>query len=132
MKKQTMLVSAFVFFSFLSMAVQIQAASIVQDYVRDYKNGLSLYQQGRYEQALVRFEQAIDENFTFWQSYQMVGYCYFELHEKDDAMKAFEESLKINPNNPKLVKIYNNLKSGNLDVPVRPIDNDSTVMAKIF
>src|SRR5580658_1131298 len=90
----------------------------------DYKKGLDLYGQGRYEAALVRFQLAIDENWTFWQSYQMVGYCYFELRDKESALQAFEQSLKINPQNPKLAKVYNDLKSGSLDIPVRPVDNE--------
>jgi len=105
-------------------------AITLKDYIRDYKMGLSFYLKGNYEKALVRFEQAIDENFDFWQSYQMVGYCYFELRDKDEAMKAFEESLRINPNNPPLVRIYNNLKSGKLDIPLRPFG--PTAMAKTF
>lgn len=87
----------------------------------DYRKGLDLYGQGRYEAALVRFQLAIDENWTFWQSYQMVGYCYFELREKEPALMAFEHSLKINPHNPKLVKIYNDLKVGTLEIPMRPV-----------
>jgi tetratricopeptide (TPR) repeat protein len=88
--------------------------------IADYKIGLSLYSGGHYESALNHFLQAVDENFDFWQSYQMVGYCYFEMREKEEALKAFEESLKLNPNNPKLVKIYNDLKAGSLDIPLRP------------
>ncbi len=90
----------------------------------DYKKGLYLYGQGRYEAALVRFQLAIDENWSFWQSYQMVGYCYFELREKESALKAFEQSLKINPHNPKLVKVYTDLKSGSLDIPMRPVESE--------
>lgn len=89
--------------------------------IRDYKKGLEFYGQGRYEQALERFELAIDGNFNFWQSYQMVGYCYFELRDKEAALQAFQESLKINPQNPQLARIYNDLKSGTLDIPVRPV-----------
>ncbi len=118
-------------FIVLVAACPLQAGTTVKDYVRDYKMGLSLYLKGNYEKALVRFEQAIDNNFDFWQSYQMVGYCYFELRDKEEALKAFEESLRINPNNPKLIKIYNSLKSGNLDIPLRPVDGP-TAMAKIF
>lgn len=88
----------------------------------DYRKGLDLYTQGRYEAAIVRFQLAIDGNWNFWQSYQMVGYCYFELRDKNQALNAFEESLKINPNNPKLAKIVNDIKDGTLDIPVRPVE----------
>jgi tetratricopeptide (TPR) repeat protein len=98
--------------------------------LKDYKKGLQLYQQSRYEQALERFQQAIDENLEFWQAYQMVGYCCFELHQKDEAIKAFEESLDLNPNNSKLSKVYKDLKSGALDVPVRPVAEASSYYIK--
>jgi tetratricopeptide (TPR) repeat protein len=88
----------------------------------DYRRGLDLYAKGKYEAALERFQLAIDGNWNFWQSYQMVGYCYFELRDKEEALNAFEESLKINPNNSKLVKIVNDLKSGVLEVPVRAVE----------
>ncbi len=88
----------------------------------DYRKGLDLYAKGKYEAALERFQLAIDENWNFWQSYQMVGYCYFELRDKESALNAFEESLKIKPDNPKLVKIINDLKAGTLDIPVRPVE----------
>ena len=54
----------------------------------DYCKGLDLYAKGRYESALVRFQLAIDGNWNFWQSYQMVGYCYFELRDKENGKKA--------------------------------------------
>ncbi|SRR5579871_2690863 len=91
----------------------------------DYRKGLDLYSKGRYEAALERFQLAIDGNWNFWQSYQMAGYCYFEMRDKDGALDAFEESLKINPRNPKLVKIVNDLRSGALDVPVRPVEAEA-------
>lgn len=88
----------------------------------DYRKGLDLYTKGQYEPALVRFQLAIDGNWEFWQSYQMAGYCYFEMREKESALKAFSESLKINPDNPQLEKIVAELKSGTLDIPLRPVE----------
>jgi tetratricopeptide (TPR) repeat protein len=91
----------------------------------DYRKGLDLYAKGRYEAALERFQLAIDENWNFWQSYQMAGYCYFEMRDKESALNAFEESLKIKPDNPGLVKIVNDLKAGTLDIPVRPVEAEA-------
>jgi tetratricopeptide (TPR) repeat protein len=88
----------------------------------DYRTGLELYQQGRYEQALERFQFSSDEDWNFWQSYQMAGYCYFELREKDSALSAFKESLRIHPDNPQLARIYADLRAGALEVPIRPVD----------
>lgn len=91
----------------------------------DYCKGLDLYAKGNYEAALERFQLAIDGNWNFWQSYQMAGYCYFEMRDKEGAFKAFEESLKIKPDNPGLVKIVNDLKTGTLDIPVRPVEAEA-------
>ena len=112
------------FLLFFSLFALAQAKS--DNGMKDYKIGLQLYQQCRYEQALERFQQAIDENLEFWQAYQMVGYCCFELRQKDEAIKAFEDCLDLNPNNPKLEKACKDLKSGALDVPVRPVAEAST------
>ncbi|HJT24338.1 MAG TPA: tetratricopeptide repeat protein [bacterium] len=91
----------------------------------DYRKGLDLYTKGHYEAALERFQLAIDGNWNFWQSYQMAGYCYYEMRDKEGALNAFAESLKINPRNPKLVKVVNDLKSGALEVPVRPVEAEA-------
>ena len=112
------------FLLFFSLFALAQAKS--DNGLKDYKKGLQLYQQARYEQALERFQQAIDENLDFWQAYQMVGYCCFEMRQKEEAIKAFEECLDLNPNNPKLAKVYKDLISGALDVPVRPVAEAST------
>jgi tetratricopeptide (TPR) repeat protein len=96
---------------------------------KEYNKGLTLYHKGHYEDALELFQQAIDENLEFWQAYQMSGYCHFELRHKEDALKSFEESLDINPRNTKLTKIYQDLKTGKLDIPLRPVATTSTYYA---
>jgi tetratricopeptide (TPR) repeat protein len=106
----------------LGLTTVVFAAPKATQDEKDYRQGMTLYHAGHYEEALVRFQMAIDENWGFWQSYQMVGYCHFELREKEAALRAFEESLRINPKNEKLVKIYNDLKAGTLEVPVRPVE----------
>ena len=99
----------------------ILAKGKVSQVEKDYLKGLDLYLAGHYEEAITRFHWAIDEKWDFWQSYQMLGYCHFELREKEAALDAFRESLRLNPKNPALVKIVADLKSGALDIPVRPV-----------
>ena len=111
--------------AFLILAPAFSHAGLKPTPESDYRKGLDLYLQGRYEAALVRFQMAIDGNWDFWQAYQMAGYCYFELREREGALKAFEESLKIHANNPKLAKVYNNLKAGTLDIPIRPVETEA-------
>lgn len=87
----------------------------------NYNLGLSFYSNNHYEQALSHFLEAADQNFNSWQSYEMAGYCYFEMRDKDSALEAFAESLKLNPKNTKLAKVYNNLKEGAADIPLKPV-----------
>lgn len=124
-KKRTAWILLLFLFAALPLVVQAKpkAESI---HVKDYKKGLALYHQGKYAEAMERFEQALDGNFEFWQAYQMIGYCHFEMRNKTEALKAFEESLDINPSNHKLWKIYNDIKMGALDIPVRPVAEAST------
>ena len=122
MKKETIWIALAFFMLTLGSFSQANAGTGL----KEYKKGLSLYHKGHYEDALELFQQAIDENLEFWQAYQMAGYCHFEMRHKDDAMKSFEECLDLNPRNPKLSKIYEDLKSGKLDIPLRPVANAST------
>lgn len=108
----------FAFFAlFLPSVLKADSDSLVTN----YNQGLSFFSKNHLEEALSHFLQSADENFNSWQSYEMAGYCYFEMREKDGALEAFEESLKINPNNQHLVKVYNDLKAGAADIPLRPV-----------
>jgi Flp pilus assembly protein TadD len=89
--------------------------------VTNYNLGLSFFSKNHFEQALSHFLEAADQNFNSWQSYEMAGYCYFEMRDKDSALEAFAESLKLNPKNAHLAKVYNNLKEGAAALPLRPV-----------
>lgn len=109
---------AALFLSFFFLATLGRAETIAAKY---YLAGLQFYEKSQYDDALEKFERATDENFDFWQSYQMIGYCYFYLRQKDNALTAFAESLRLHPDNPKLMRLCDNLKSGALDFPLQPV-----------
>ncbi|HEY5040003.1 MAG TPA: hypothetical protein VIJ93_13125, partial [bacterium] len=67
---------AALFLSFFFLATLGRAETIAAKY---YLAGLQFYEKSQYDDALEKFERATDENFDFWQSYQMIGYCYFYL-----------------------------------------------------
>jgi tetratricopeptide (TPR) repeat protein len=87
-----------------------------------YNAGLALYQKASYEDALERFEQALDENFEHWQSYQMIGNCYYHLRDKEKALEAFAQSLRINPNNLQLAGYCQRLKEGKVCLQLMPVE----------
>jgi len=117
MKKRN-LVFAFIFFTF-SLPSFLKAGS--DSAIMSYNQGLSFFSENHFDEALSHFLQAADQNFNSWQSYEMAGYCYFQMRDKDSALEAFDESLKINPRNSRLVKVYNDLKEGAAVLPLRPV-----------
>lgn|GEM_PF-1950045 len=78
--------------------------------VLEYQTGFRLYQKGKYQEALHHFYLAADENLDSWKTYHMIGNCYFVLQQRDAAMGAYQESLKINPNNPGLLTNFRKLQ----------------------
>jgi tetratricopeptide (TPR) repeat protein len=122
MKKFELILGLFL----LSLPLTLHAGSSTA--VENYNQGLTLYSQKQYERALAHFLLAADEDYNSWQSYEMAGYCYFQMMDKSEALAAFETSLEINPKNVKLVKVYRALKAGAADLPLRPVaeSNHST------
>ncbi len=90
----------------------------------DYKTGYRLYQQGYYEKAIRYFCNAVDEDMDFWQCYQMIGNCYFQLRQKNAALAAYQECLRIHPNNSTLIKDCRDLTTGAFDYPLQPVDEE--------
>src|SRR3989338_2810290 len=77
-----------------------------------YNGGAWLYSKKDYENALKEFERCIEINNKFWQGWQGIGSCCLGQGRISDAIIAFEKSLKINPNNAKLVELLRKYKSG--------------------
>jgi tetratricopeptide (TPR) repeat protein len=119
MRKYQLILSLFCF----ALPLFLNAGSSTA--VENYNQGLTLYSQKQYERALAHFLLAADEDYNSWQSYEMAGYCYFQMMDKGEALSAFETSLEINPKNARLVKVYRALKAGAADLPLRPVAESS-------
>lgn len=68
--------------------------------------GLGLYNQGQYEQALVAFNSALeldDQQPALWAN---LGNTYSKLNQSDQALEAYEKAIAIAPEDPTL---YQNL-----------------------
>ena len=111
----------FIFLSFVFFFVLGVLKGMAGTALDEYKAGLSYYQKCQYEKALGYFQAAADMDMGFWQSYQMAGYCYFYLRDKDNALSAFTESLRLHPRNASLKKFYEGLKGGTLDILLQPV-----------
>lgn len=61
----------------------------------DFRTGVKLFNEGKYEEALLRFEELMREQPDQWQSFYFAGLCYQKLGKIDKAKEAFEAGLKL-------------------------------------
>jgi Tfp pilus assembly protein PilF len=61
------------------------------------RQGSLLLQQGRYESALEKFEQAAKLSPGNATVYNMKGLCYMRMEQYDQALSAFDEALSLIP-----------------------------------
>lgn len=61
----------------------------------DYATGVKLFNEGKYEEALLRFEELMNEQPDQWQSFYYAGLCYQKLNKIDKAKGAFEKGLAL-------------------------------------
>jgi Flp pilus assembly protein TadD len=74
--------------------------------------GLYLHNKD-YEKAISNFLKAIELSPNLDEAYGELGQAYLETGQKAKAVKAFEDALKINPNNPIHLNNLNALKTIN-------------------
>lgn len=66
------------------------------------REGLIMYNQRNYREALDRFLKALESDSRNAQAYQLAGNCYLNLGGKDQAVAAYRKSLKYDPHNADL------------------------------
>jgi len=59
-----------------------------------------LQDQGRWEEALQRYEPILAERPDLVQAWSNAGECYFKLGRLEEARRAFQSSLELEPNQP--------------------------------
>ncbi len=67
-----------------------------------YNAGMKAYQEKQYDNAINEFKKSIENNPNFWQAYQFLGNCYYAKGMLNETVRAYEESVKLNPKNDKL------------------------------
>lgn len=97
------------FFLLVALSALQLHAQTPKTKLTDFQKGMTAYNLGQFEDALLDFKQALDDDPDSWEAYQQEGYCYFHLGKQTEMMAAFEESLKRNPDNPGLKNFINDL-----------------------
>ncbi len=69
-----------------------------------YSAGGDYFQEENYEKAAEEFREAIKYNPEIWQTYQYFGSALFALGREEEAIRAYEKSLSLNPANEDLKK----------------------------
>ncbi|GEM_PF-2191544 len=81
-----------------------------------YQAGLSLYQKGDYPNAIKYLKAALQVDSLNWQANQVLGYAYYQSHDNQDALSAFDRSLATHPENPTL-RAFSDQVRGTLSLP---------------
>jgi tetratricopeptide (TPR) repeat protein len=67
---------------------------------QEYERGMNEASQGRYEQAVVHFQRAIDKHRRYFQAHYEMGLAYVQLSRLREAQTAFTEAIAIEPRAP--------------------------------
>lgn len=67
-----------------------------------YKNGLKKYEEKKFDDAIIEFQESARYNGNLWQTYLCLGHCYRAKKTIDEMVKAYKKSLELNPNNREL------------------------------
>ena len=59
--------------------------------------GVELYSQGKYDQAIEAYDQAISINPQYAEAWNNKGLALRALGEYDEAIKAYDQAISINP-----------------------------------
>ncbi len=79
----------------LLMAVLLFASGCGQDAAGSNAEGMALYEEEKYEKALVRFNQAITQNDQEGEYYTNRGMTYLMIGQYEEAEADFKESLEV-------------------------------------
>lgn len=88
------------------------SGALVQAQDTPLREGVALFEQGRYEQALARFEQAAHAEPGNAVIENALGLTDTKLHRIEDANRHYEQSIRLNP---KLADPHRNLGVNYLD-----------------
>ena len=84
-----------------------------------FNAGKKFYDQYLYGQAIDAFQEAVSQEPSYWEAYQMMSYSYYKQGKRDSALDAANKSLKIHGDNDELRKfVADHLKQA--EMPLAP------------
>jgi len=70
----------------------------------------SYHALGKFEKAISYYKDHISHHGINYPALTLIGDCYYQLGDKEEALKAWEKSLEINPNQEKIKKLVDSIK----------------------
>jgi hypothetical protein len=86
------------FFGFLGLLGPLHATSSNDDFLE----GFDLYAHKDYAHSIPYLKTALQSDPENWKAYQILGYDYYLSNQQEQALFAFDQSLRWHPNNPDL------------------------------
>src|SRR5579863_8581324 len=87
---------AFLLAAFLLGACGLNPAVMRQRYV---KSGNKYYERGRYKEAALLYQHALDEDMRYGEAWYRMGLVDLKLGQDDAARGAFSRAVDLDPNN---------------------------------
>jgi len=79
---------------------------------RIYREAKEAYAAKRYEDARQKADAVVQQDPGHWQAWSLLGNSYYALGDRQAAFRAYDRSLAVHPNNPKLKDWIRKLKAG--------------------
>ena len=98
-KNKILIPSLIIFLLVLSVGFYFLKTATPENKVRDYLNlGWDLYNQDKYEESIIQFNNAIELNPEIESSYRGLGWSYYKLEDYEKAIENFEKAVETDPN----------------------------------
>ncbi|MFQ5965237.1 MAG: tetratricopeptide repeat protein [Candidatus Scalinduaceae bacterium] len=96
-----LLIFQILFVSFLQISFDVPAYG-ESKFSQHYNKAIEYYKQGKYDQARVKFEKALESKPNDAYALYGLGNTHYCNANYDEAIKIYTKAIKINPNYPKL------------------------------
>lgn len=115
---------------FTGFLIAISALSVKADHMQYlFQQGNEFYQQKKYEEAIKRYQEILENGYENWQLYYNLGNAYFKTEQFGRAILNYERALKLNPRHEDL---QFNLELANLRVVDNIVVPEEFVLFKII
>ncbi len=89
-----------------------------------------LYRAGRVEDAIATAQHALSMNNQDWEGWNFLGSIYLQLGYVKDAERVFSESIKINPEQPNIKRIVEEISKAEKTPPSKGKDSQPLIFRK--